>query len=116
MTSSVAEEPAKKRILIIEDEPDIVRGLSDALTFEGFEVQARGNPAGRLLGVGGRELAGGSDRLDVHGADDLRPVLERAGVVEGEGLAFPGEVELPREARGHALLYNRAHARGPSGS
>ena len=30
----------KKRILIIEDEPDIVRGLSDALEFEGFEVTA----------------------------------------------------------------------------
>jgi len=27
-----------KRILIIEDEPDIVRGLTDALEFEGFEV------------------------------------------------------------------------------
>ena len=31
-----------KRILIIEDEPDIVRGLRDALEFEGFEVEARG--------------------------------------------------------------------------
>src|SRR5437870_2110147 len=30
----------KKRILIIEDEPDIVRGLRDALEFEGFEVDA----------------------------------------------------------------------------
>jgi DNA-binding response OmpR family regulator len=29
---------AKKKILIIEDEPHIVMGLSDALTFEGFEV------------------------------------------------------------------------------
>lgn len=28
----------KKKILIIEDEPDIVRGLRDALEFEGFEV------------------------------------------------------------------------------
>ena len=45
MTLSVADEPAKKRILIIEDEPDIVRGLSDALTFESFEVQARGTGA-----------------------------------------------------------------------
>ena len=45
MTSSVAEESAKKRILVIEDEPDIVRGISDALTFEGFEVQARGTGA-----------------------------------------------------------------------
>ncbi len=29
----------KKRILIIEDEPTIVRGLVDALSFEGFEVE-----------------------------------------------------------------------------
>ncbi len=28
----------KKRVLLIEDEPDIVRGLRDALEFEGFEV------------------------------------------------------------------------------
>src|SRR6476620_4384682 len=27
---------------MIEDEPDIVRGLTDALEFEGFEVQSRG--------------------------------------------------------------------------
>jgi DNA-binding response OmpR family regulator len=32
----------KKRILIIEDEPDIIRGLRDALEFEGFEVTATG--------------------------------------------------------------------------
>ncbi len=31
-----------RKILVIEDEPDIVRGLTDALSFEGFEVQARG--------------------------------------------------------------------------
>ena len=31
-----------KKILIIEDEPDIVRGLRDALSFEGFQVDARG--------------------------------------------------------------------------
>lgn len=30
----------KTRILIIEDEPDIARGLTDALEFEGFEVFA----------------------------------------------------------------------------
>ena len=34
-------EPRRK-ILVIEDEPDIVRGLTDALEFEGFEVQSRG--------------------------------------------------------------------------
>lgn len=31
-----------KKILIVEDEPDIVRGLTDALEFEGFEVVATG--------------------------------------------------------------------------
>jgi len=35
----------KKRILIVEDEPDIVRGLTDALEFEGFDVESTG--AGR---------------------------------------------------------------------
>jgi DNA-binding response OmpR family regulator len=33
---------SKKRVLIVEDEPDIVRGLRDALEFEGFEVVAIG--------------------------------------------------------------------------
>ena len=32
----------KKKVLIVEDEPDIVRGLRDALEFEGFEVLASG--------------------------------------------------------------------------
>jgi DNA-binding response OmpR family regulator len=32
----------RKRILIIEDEPDIVRGLTDAIEFEGFEVSSTG--------------------------------------------------------------------------
>jgi DNA-binding response OmpR family regulator len=31
-----------KKILVVEDEPDIVRGLRDALEFEGFQVEARG--------------------------------------------------------------------------
>ena len=34
------EPDRKKRVLIVEDEPDIVRGLTDALTFEGFEVES----------------------------------------------------------------------------
>ncbi len=33
----------RKRLLIIEDEPDIVRGLKDSLEFEGFEVLAAGD-------------------------------------------------------------------------
>jgi two-component system, OmpR family, alkaline phosphatase synthesis response regulator PhoP len=31
-----------KRVLIVEDEPDIVRGLTDALEFEGFDVVSKG--------------------------------------------------------------------------
>ena len=46
---SESEETPKKRILVIEDEPDIVRGLRDALEFEGFEVQARGTGAEGLV-------------------------------------------------------------------
>jgi DNA-binding response OmpR family regulator len=37
-----------KRILIVEDEPDIVRGLRDALEFEGFAVRAEGTGADGL--------------------------------------------------------------------
>ena len=33
---------AKKTILIIEDEPDIVMGLQDALEFEGYGVASAG--------------------------------------------------------------------------
>lgn len=40
MQASGRHDEAKK-ILIIEDEPDIVRGLRDALEFEGFEVQSQ---------------------------------------------------------------------------
>ena len=32
----------RRRILIIEDEPDLVRGLRDALEFEGFDIIAAG--------------------------------------------------------------------------
>jgi len=32
----------QRKILVIEDEPDLVRGLTDALEFEGFEVESRG--------------------------------------------------------------------------
>jgi DNA-binding response OmpR family regulator len=33
----------RRRILVIEDEPDIVRGLKDALEFEGFAVESAGS-------------------------------------------------------------------------
>jgi len=41
--SSVASQSsARRRILIIEDEPDLVRGLRDALEFEGFDIISSG--------------------------------------------------------------------------
>ena len=47
-----SDRPAGKKILVVEDEPDIVRGLRDALEFEGFEVQARGSGAEGLEAAG----------------------------------------------------------------
>ena len=40
--SPLAGASARRRILVIEDEPDLVRGLRDALEFEGFEVLSSG--------------------------------------------------------------------------
>lgn len=44
-------EPRRARILIVEDEPDIVRGLTDVLEFEGFEVidAPRGIPGVQIM-------------------------------------------------------------------
>ena len=36
--SGSGELKASARILLVEDEPDIVRGLTDVLEFEGYEV------------------------------------------------------------------------------
>jgi DNA-binding response OmpR family regulator len=38
--ANAAPNGDRKQILIIEDEPDIVRGLKDALEFEGFQVHS----------------------------------------------------------------------------
>ena len=35
-------ELTEKRVLVIEDEPDMVRGLRDAMQFEGFQVFSAG--------------------------------------------------------------------------
>jgi DNA-binding response OmpR family regulator len=40
--SPVAGPSARRRVLVIEDEPDLVRGLRDALEFEGYEVVSSG--------------------------------------------------------------------------
>jgi DNA-binding response OmpR family regulator len=52
MSGSVVTTEGAKKILVIEDEPDIVRGLKDALSFEGFEVEACGTGAGGLRAAG----------------------------------------------------------------
>lgn len=44
-----ADRHEGKKILVVEDEPDIVRGLRDALEFEGFLVQARGTGSEGLM-------------------------------------------------------------------
>jgi DNA-binding response OmpR family regulator len=50
--ASLSSAPAlRRRILIVEDEPDLVRGLRDGLDFEGFEVVSTG------LGRDGVKLA-----------------------------------------------------------
>jgi DNA-binding response OmpR family regulator len=50
-TSSPTLAALRRRILIIEDEPDLVRGLRDALEFEGFDIVSSG------VGREGVELA-----------------------------------------------------------
>ena len=40
--TATASATGRRRILIVEDEPDLVRGLRDALEFEGFEIVTSG--------------------------------------------------------------------------
>jgi DNA-binding response OmpR family regulator len=42
VTAPVAQNAGRRRVLMIEDEPDLVRGVRDALEFEGFEIVATG--------------------------------------------------------------------------
>jgi DNA-binding response OmpR family regulator len=42
MSTLASLTSARRRILIIEDEPDLVRGLRDALEFEGFDIISSG--------------------------------------------------------------------------
>ena len=56
-TSTTSQTTQRRHILVIEDEPDIARGLRDALEFEQFEVATAGR---------GRE---GIKSLREHGAD-----------------------------------------------
>jgi DNA-binding response OmpR family regulator len=48
----------KQRILLVEDEPDLVRGLTDVLEFEGFEVcnHMEGRPGVREMRERGADL------------------------------------------------------------
>jgi len=42
VTAGASAQANRRRVLIIDDEPDLVRGLRDALEFEGFEVVSAG--------------------------------------------------------------------------
>ena len=42
MTAPLGSIAGRRRVLVIEDEPDLVRGLRDALEFEGFEILSAG--------------------------------------------------------------------------
>jgi DNA-binding response OmpR family regulator len=42
MTTAAPSPVHRRRVLVIEDEPDIARGLRDALEFEGFDVTSTG--------------------------------------------------------------------------
>jgi DNA-binding response OmpR family regulator len=57
-TQSAASTVARRRILVIEDEPDIARGLRDALEFEQFDVTTTGHGRDgiRLLREEGADL------------------------------------------------------------
>ena len=57
-TSSTHLPALRRRILIVEDEPDIARGLSDALEFEQFEVMTsgRGREGIKMLQERGADL------------------------------------------------------------
>ncbi len=54
----VSEVVKKQRILLVEDEPDLVRGLTDVLEFEGFEVcnHMEGRPGVREMRERGADL------------------------------------------------------------
>jgi DNA-binding response OmpR family regulator len=56
--SPVGAAGPRRRILVIEDEPDLVRGLRDALEFEGFEIVSSGlgREGVRLLRERGADL------------------------------------------------------------
>ncbi len=64
----MTESAESKRILIIEDEPDIIRGLTDALEFEGFEVRAVSTGAAGLEAA--REMRPHCVLLDLMLPDD----------------------------------------------
>ncbi len=53
----MSDNETKKRILIVEDEPDIVRGLTDALEFENLDVTStsQGGDAVRIMKSGGAD-------------------------------------------------------------
>ena len=72
----------RKRILVVEDEPDIARGLRDALEFEGFDVNTVGT------GREGIELVR-SDTPDLVILDLMLPDLNGFVVCEQVRQSFP---------------------------
>ena len=56
--AAAGETVKKQRILLVEDEPDLVRGLTDVLEFEGFEVvnHMEGRPGVREMRERGADL------------------------------------------------------------
>jgi two-component system OmpR family response regulator len=51
---SVSQPTAPVRVLVVDDEPNIVDVISMALRYEGFEVESAGSGAGAIAAVGAR--------------------------------------------------------------
>ena len=54
------QEAEKLRVLVVDDEPNIVDVISMALRFEGFEVESAANGADAIAAVAARTARGSS--------------------------------------------------------
>ena len=104
---------ARRRILIIEDEPDLVRGLRDALEFEGFEVvsSGTGREGVRLLRERGPDLVLLDLMLpDANGfavCEEIRSTHPLVPVDHADR-ALAGDRQDPRPRRGRRRLRHQA--------